>query len=218
MKRFLRDNALSIILFGLFFVILVGMSLVGLRHENNELAAHGQSAISYMSYLSSGAFIEAVFENWESEFLQMGALVLLTIWFYQKGSKDSKKIGAKNEQDAPSRYSIIGAAWKDKPKAMGKALYSNSLTLALFGLFVVSFILHLLGGASAYNDDAVLHGEATISVWQYLGSSQFWFESFQNWQSEFLSVGVLIVFTIFLRQRHSAESKPVEAPNSQTGS
>ena len=217
MKRFLHDNALSLTLFTLFAATLVGMSLSGLRHENADLSAHGQAAISYAHYLTSGAFIEAVFENWESEFLQMGALVVLTIWLKQKGSKDSKKLHGKNDVDAPSRYSIIKSAWEDKPKALGHALYANSLSLALFGLFIISFLLHMLGGAHAYNETALQHGEATIGTWQYLTTAQFWFESFQNWQSEFLSVGVLIVFTIFLRQRSSPESKPIGEPNKTTG-
>lgn len=217
MKRFIRDNALSLILFGLFLIMLVGMSFTGLRYENAALISHNQPTVSYKEYIASGAFIEAVFENWESEFLQMGALVVLTIWFTQKGSKDSKKLQGKNDVDTSSRYSIIRSSWSQKPKAIGHALYANSLSLALFGLFALSFLLHMIGGAHAYNETALQHGEATVGTWQYLSTAQFWFESLQNWQSEFLSVGVLIVFTIFLRQRYSPESKPVAQPNNTTG-
>lgn len=217
MSKFLRDNALSLVLFGLFFAILLGMSFTGLRYENAELISHQQPTLSYFEYIISGAFIEAVFENWESEFLQMGALVVLTIWFKQKGSKDSRKIQGSDDVDTRSRYSIIHSSWSKKPKALGLALYANSLSLALFGLFAISFLLHMIGGAQAYNETALQHGEPTVSVWSYLTTAQFWFESLQNWQSEFLSVGVLIVFTIFLRQRYSPESKPVSEPNSATG-
>ena len=52
----------------------------------------------------------------------------------------------------------------------------------------------------------------------YIRSSQFWFESFQNWQSEFLAIAAMVVLSIHLRQRGSPESKPVDAPHSQTGS
>jgi hypothetical protein len=217
MRQFLHNNALSLVLFGLFMAMLVGMSMVGLRFENQELAAHQEPALSYSQYIVSGEFIEAVFENWESEFLQMGALVVLTIWFRQKGSKDSKKMRGKDDVDTHSRYSIISSEWKDKSKAIKHALYSNSLSLALFGLFLASFFIHAVGGTGAHNDQAIQHGEPIIGIWQYLTTAQFWFESLQNWQSEFLSVGVLIVLTIFLRQRYSAESKPVPAPNSKTG-
>lgn len=217
MKQFIRDNSLSLVLFGLFAAILVGMSLVGVRHENAELAAHNQPPVSYIEYIGSGGFIEAVFENWESEFLQMGALVILTIWFVQKGSKDSKKVRGLHEERVPSRLSLLRSPWNQKPKAVKRALYDNSLSLALFGLFLVSFLFHMLGGVAAHNEEALRHGEETIGAWQYLATSQFWFESLQNWQSEFLAVGALIVLTIFLRQRHSPESKPVGEPNAKTG-
>jgi hypothetical protein len=217
MKRFLRDNSLSLVLFGLFAVFLVGLSLSGHAHENEELASHGQAALGYWHYIRSGGFIEAVFENWESEFLQMGALVLFTIWLRQKGAPDSKKL-QKEPVDTSSRSSIISSTdWKKRIKAMRHLLYANSLSLALGALFLVSFILHAVSGVAAFNEEAAMHHEAALSVWQYLASSQFWFESFQNWQSEFLAVGTLIVLSIYLRQRGSPESKPVGAPHSQTG-
>lgn len=218
MKVFWRNNALSLILFMLFATTLFGMTLAGFRQHNSDLESHRQPQIGYVTYLKSPQFIEGVFENWESEFLQMGALVVLTIWFRQKGSKDSKKLHGRDAVDTHSRYSIIHSAWKNKPKAVSHALYSNSLSIALFSLFLASFLLHMVGGAHAFNEEALLHGEQTVGVWQYLATSQFWYESFQNWQSEFLSVGALIVLTIFLRQRYSPESKPVDESNSRTGS
>lgn len=217
MKQFLHNNSLSLILFGLFASMLIGMSVVGLRHENSELIAHGQPTVSYFRYATSGSFSEAVFENWESEFLQMGAYVLLTVWFRQKGSKDSKKQGLREAIDAPSRYSLLHSPWRQKGRALRSTLYSNSLSLALFGIFVLCLLFHMVGGAHAFNQEAIAHNEATLSTWRYATTAQFWFESLQNWQSEFLAIGTLIVLTIFLRQRHSPESKPVSKPNSATG-
>jgi len=219
MKKFLRENSLSIVLFTLFFVFLVGLSVTGYLHENEEMKMHAQPAVTYTEYLASGSFIEAVFENWESEFLQMGALVLLTIWLVQKGSADSKKLRGKGEVDTSSRYSIIRASgWRNRGKAIKNMLYGNSLSIALFGLFFASFVLHVFSGASAANEEAALHHEPPIGILQYAASSQFWFESFQNWQSEFLAVGALIVLSIYLRQRKSPESKAVGEPNTKTGS
>jgi hypothetical protein len=219
MKKFVRENSLTIVLFSLFLVFLVGLSIAGYLFENEELTMHAQPAITYSQYLVSSSFIEAVFENWESEFLQMGALVVLTIWLVQKGSADSKKLRGKGSVDTSSRYSIIHArSWRTRKKAIGMALYANSLSLALFGLFIMSFILHAYSGAAAASQDALLHGQVQISVAQYVTSSQFWFESLQNWQSEFLAVGALIVLSVYLRQRKSPESKPVGKPNSATGS
>lgn len=162
-------------------------------------------------------FGEAVFENWESEFLQMGALVVLTIWLVQKGSADSKKLRGRNDVDTSSRYSIIRASsWRTRKKAVGSVLYANSLSIALFGLFFLSFVLHAWSGVAAANQEAIVHHQAQVGLLQYLVSSQFWFESFQNWQSEFLAVGLLILLSVYLRQRSSPESKPVGAPNRRT--
>jgi len=219
MKNFFKENSLTIVLFSLFIIFLIGLSIAGYLHENEELATHAQPAITYLEYLVSSSFIEAVFENWESEFLQMGALVVLTIWLVQKGSADSKKLRGKNSVDTSSRYSIIHASnWDSRKKAVGKALYANSLSIALFTLFFTSFILHAFSGTAATNQEALLHNEPQVGVMQYMTSSQFWFESFQNWQSEFLAVGALILLSVYLRQRKSPESKPIGEPNHTTGS
>ncbi|HYF96959.1 MAG TPA: DUF6766 family protein [Patescibacteria group bacterium] len=219
MKKFIQQNSLSVILFLLFLIFLIGLSITGYIHENNELESHMEPSIAYLEYLRSGTFIEAVFENWESEFLQMGALVVFTIWFKQKGSADSKKLRGKGEVDTESRYSIINASsWNNRKKAMKSMIYGNSLSLALFVLFLLSFVIHAFSGTAAANEEAQLHGEEQFSVMQYISSSQFWFESFQNWQSEFLAVGVLLVLSIYLRQRKSPESKPIGEKNSTTGS
>lgn len=219
MKKFLVENSLSIVLFSLFVMFLLGLSITGYLYENDELSMHHQSSINYGEYVMSAGFVEAVFENWESEFLQMWALVVLTIWLVQKGSADSKKLRGKNPVDTSSRYSIIHASgWKNRKKGIIEMLYANSLSIVLFGLFIASFILHAIGGAEAASQEALQHGTAKIGVLDYIGSSQFWFESFQNWQSEFLAVAALIVLSVFLRQRRSPESKVVGEPNSKTGS
>jgi hypothetical protein len=219
-KKWLYNNSLTVVMFSIFAVTLIGMSVVGWQVANDELRNHHQPSESYAEYLVSGDFVEAVFENWESEFLQMWALVMLTIFLRQKGSTDSKKlVNADNPQDTSSRYSIIRATtWSQKKRAVLHGLYSHSLGLALLGLFLLSFILHAAGGASAYNEEALQHGEQAVSVIQYLGTSQFWFESLQNWQSEFLAVGALIVLSIYLRERGSQQSKPVgKSYDSTTG-
>lgn len=219
MRKFLRENSLSIVLFLLFLIFTIGLSVAGYLNESDELAAHAQPAISFGQYLLSASFGEAVFENWESEFLQMGALVLLTIWFVQKGSADSKKLKGHNAVDTSSRYSIIkAAAPAARLKAVKHALYANSLSIALFGLFILSFVLHAVSGNSIANEEALQHNQPQMGLLQYVTSARFWFESFQNWQSEFLAVGMLIVLSVFLRQRHSPESKPVGDPNHRTGS
>jgi hypothetical protein len=211
-------NGLSLVMFGAFLVFLVLQSVFGWQRSNHNAADHGGAVETYWSYLHSGEFVEATFENWESEFLQMGSYVLLAAYLVQKGSPESKPLDEKSgESDGPEP---VGAASPAPVKRGGAALwvYENSLSLALFGLFAISFILHLLGATAAYNDEQVLHGQPTTSVAEFAVNPEFWFQSMQNWQSEFLSVGVLIVLSIFLRQRGSSQSKPVEASHATTGS
>jgi uncharacterized protein (DUF486 family) len=218
MRRVLRDNALSLTMFGMFLVFLVAQSFAGFRSNNNDNQDHGQPRESYTEYLASGAFVEATFENWESEFLQMGVYVLFTAWLIQKGSPESKNPDGE-ESDADPR------AERDNPDAPGPVrrggltltLYEHSLSTALFALFLLSFVLHALGGHAEYNAQQLEHGQAAVSLWGFVTSSEFWFQSMQNWQSEFLAVGALAVLGIFLRQRGSPESKPVAAPHAQTG-
>lgn len=220
MRRILRENGLSIAMFLLFIFALAGQSVTGYRQYNEGQKDHGQPTIGYTEYFSTGHFVEAVFENWESEFLQMGMYVLLTAYLYQKGSPESKKLSEKEAVDVPPEKSTRkrkNAPWPVKRGGFILKLYENSLCLALLLLFLLSFALHAAGGAKEYSQDQIEHGGQAVSMIQYLGTSRFWFESFQNWQSEFLSVGVLVVLSIFLRQKGSPESKPVDAPHSKTG-
>lgn len=210
MKLFLKHHGLAIVMFGVFGAALVGMSIAGWASYSDQLTEHDRLSVSYVDYLWSGEYIEAVFENWESEFLQMWALVILTVFLYQKGSIDSKPLKGKTPQDTVSRLSIIRAhTWPAKMKAVRHELYAHSLGISLLLLFLASFALHAVGGVRAYNEEAIQHDQPTLSVAEYVISSQFWFESFQNWQSEFLAVGVLLILSVYLRERGSQQSKPV---------
>jgi hypothetical protein len=219
MRRVLRDNGLSLAMFGFFLVFLVAQSVAGYKTSNSENEQHRQPKESYGQYLTSGAFVEATFENWESEFLQLSAYVFLTAFLIQKGSPESKNPDG-DEVDADPR------SQRDRPDAPGPVrrgglvltVYEHSLTLALFAMFLLSFVLHALGGHAEFNQQQLEHGQAAVSLWSFVTSSEFWFQSMQNWQSEFLAVGALAVLGIFLRQRGSPESKPVAAPHAQTGS
>ena len=219
MKHKLREYGLSITLLGLFFVIQVGLSLVGQRQYNHEQADHGQPTVSYLEYVRGPAFLEATMENWESEFLQMFAYVLLTAFLFQKGSAESKDPEKQEAVDRDPRQSrdVENAPWPVRKGGIVLKLYENSLSIALFLLFTIAFVLHAVGGAKVYSQQQTAHGEQAVTVVQYLGTAQFWFESLQNWQSEFFSIGILVLLSIFLRQKGSPESKPVDSPHSMTG-
>jgi hypothetical protein len=204
MRDFWKNNGLSVVMFGLFGLFLVGQALTGWSVFNEDRHEHGLAAVGLGAYLLTGHFVEAVFENWESEFLQMGSYVLLTVYLFQKGSAESKEPGVFGQVGRPPRP----VSW----------LRRNSLSLALFTIFAASFVAHGLGGVRQACAEARMHGEeACESLLGYMTGSQFWFESFQNWQSEFLAVGSLVVLSIWLRQQGSPESKGVNEPNDKTG-
>lgn len=209
MRRFLRDNGLTLTLSGMFLFSVVGMVATGRAVFNKDLTEHGQSAVGMIAYLGSGAFLSALFENWESEFLQMAAYVILTAILFQRGSAESR------DPDDPGRPGD-DVSWPAR-YPVGAWLYQHSLGLALALLFLASFVLHWRFSMIAANSEALRHGGEVQSITSYLGDPQLWFESFQNWQSEFLSTAVLVVLSIFLRHRGSPESKPVTAANSKTG-
>ena len=215
MRRAVRNNSLSIVLFALFFVFLAGQSVAGHRVFNEEQVEHGSPEITFTSYLTEGHFVEATFENWESEFLQMFAFVLLTVYLVQRGSPESRPLDDDDEDvdadlgsDSPAAVRVGG--WR-------RALYSHSLTTVLGLLFLLSLLLHSFGGAQVAGDEAQGHGQPRPAYVEYVTGSQFWFESLQNWQSEFLAVGALVVLSIFLREKNSPESKDVAEPHAKTG-
>jgi hypothetical protein len=218
LRRLLRDNGLSLALGGLFLLSLIGQTLTGHATYNAEQKSHGRQTVAYWSYLRSSHFAEATFENWESEFLQMGAYVVLTMLLFQRGSAESRDPDGPEEPSKSRSRDASQRPWPVRRGGVARRLYEHSLGIAFGLIFVISFALHAVSGAQLYSEDQRKHGEPPISAPQYLGTSQFWFESFQNWQSEFLAILAMVVLSIFLRQKDSPESKDVESPHSQTGS
>lgn len=221
MKRILKQNGLSIVLSSLLVIFLLGQAVAGHRTYNDDQRDHGQPTVNFISYLGTSHFLEATMENWESEFLQMFGFVILTAFLFQKGSAESRKLDEEEPIDRDPRKSRNkkDAPWPVRKGGLALKLYENSLSLAFLFLFLASFFLHAVGGAEVYNQDQAEHGISEhVSTFGYMGTSRFWFESFQNWQSEFLAVLAMVVLSIFLRQRGSPESKPVDSPHSETGS
>ena len=217
MRKFLHQNSLSVVFLLLFTGSLVGQFIFGLKEYNKELAELGTAPIPMAQYFLSGHFIEATFENWESEFLQMGLFVWLTIFLRQKGSSESKGFEGPEEVDRKPSARRKDVPWPVKKGGWVLALYKHSLTISLFLLFTLSFVLHVHGSLMDENLQNRLEGEPAEALGEYLCSSRLWFESFQNWQSEFLSVFAIVGLSIYLRQIGSPQSKPVDAPHNETG-
>ncbi len=217
MRKVFRNNGLSIVFALLFILSLWGQALTGFKEHNQQLQELGAAQISFSKYFSSGHFLQATFENWESEFLQMALFVVLTIFLYQKGSSESKDPEEEDPVDKEPNPRKKGAPWAVRQGGLVLAVYKHSLSIALVVIFVLSFVLHWYGSMKDYNEEEMLRGGATETAWEYLGNPRLWFESFQNWQSEFLSVFAIVIFSIFLRQKGSAQSKPVDEKNSTTG-
>jgi hypothetical protein len=217
-KRFFRENGLSIVMLSLFVTFLIGQAITGNLQGNSERQEHGLTPLGFRQYLSSPLFMEATMENWESEFLQMSLFIILTAFLYQKGSAESKSLSKEQVDRDPRRSgNKADAPWPVRRGGWILKLYEHSLSLTFVMLFLISFFLHGLGGRAEYNEDQLLHGQPAVSFCGYFGTSRFWFESFQNWQSEFLAIAAMVILTIWLRQKGSPESKPVDAPHSETG-
>jgi hypothetical protein len=213
---FLYRNGLSIAALAFMFLFLTGQAVTGWKEKNKKLAENGKTALPFARYLSSGHFIQATFENWESEFLQMGMYVLLTISLRQKGSSESKPLdGEEPVEDEP--ISGNDAPWPVRKKGAWLALYENSLAIAFGLLFLFSFCMHFYGSLVEENEELIAKGKQAVDWKEYIFDSHFWFESFQNWQSEFLAVASIVILSIWLRQKGSPESKAVSAPHSKTG-
>lgn len=214
---FFGRNGLTLVFLLLMLLSVVGHALTGMRVNNEERAQHGEPPETLAEYVRDDHFVSTLFENWESEFLQMGLFVLLTAYLRQRGAAESRPLDPAEE--APSKP--VPRAERPLPVRKGgiaRRLYEHSLSGALLLLFVVSFGIHLHASWQDHLQEQLQHGEpADATVWEHLGSAQFWFESLQNWQSEFLAVVALVVLSIFLREKDSTESKDVEAPHSQTG-
>jgi hypothetical protein len=220
-RRFVKHNGLSLVFLGLFLAALVLQAIAGLADFNEQQDMHGDPHVSMWRYLTSSAFGAAVMENWQSEYLQFTLFILLTVWLLQRGSPESKALGrAGRESD---REQLVGEhARDDSPpwaRALGlrRRLYENSLLLVMATIWIGTWFAQSITGVTEYNAERLDHQEDTLSWLEYLGSADFWEKTLQNWQSEFLAVGSLAIFAVYLRQRGSPESKPVGAPHHKTG-
>lgn len=220
MREKLRSNGLSLVVLALFVLFLLAQSITGWKDYNRENEENDQPAVGYSAYLRTGHFYEALFENWESEFLQMGAFVFLTTSLYQRGSAESNDPGEESspDEEIEAHRNDPRAPWPVRRGGLALKLYSHSLSLTFLLCFLLSFVGHAFGGLAEFNHNRAGQGEAPVALGEFLKGSTFWFQSFQNWQSEFLAIGSMVVLSIWLREKGSPESKKVYAPHDETGS
>jgi hypothetical protein len=221
MRKFIREQSLSIFFLAIFLAALVGQAVAGRALHNEEEAVHGGQPASLFEYVTSSEFGNAVMENWQSEYLQFLLLMLATVWLLQRGSPESKELDKAGRESAKEQR-LGEHADRDSPMwarvgGLRTALYSNSLLIAMAIIFAGSWFAQSVTGWTEFNGDQVDHGEATVSWWTYVGSATFWESTLENWQSEFLAVGSFAVLAVFLRQRGSPESKPVGTSHDSTG-
>jgi hypothetical protein len=217
--KFLYENGLTLVLMAMFLLTLVGQTATGWVEHNKDNEEHDQPTVRLGQYLASGHFWEATAENWESEFLQMAMFVLLTVCLRQKGSPESKGLEGEEEvdKDPNEKRNDPRAPWPVRKGGFVLWLYSHSLSIAFAVLFLTSFAVHAWGGAADYREEQSAHGESGPGMLGYMATSRFWFESFQNWQSEFLSLAAMVYLAVYLREKGSAESKPVATPHDEQG-
>ena len=222
MRRFLQENGLSVFFFCIFLAALGGQTFAGQHAYNAEQVEHHQAPVSWWGYVTSTDFGGAVMENWQSEFLQFSLFIAATIWLVQKGSNESKRLQDAGIEDA--RQQRIGRHAPERAPRWATTddlrtrIYENSLLLVMTLIFFATWFAQSLNNWRQFNEDQSEHAGAPSSWPRYLLNPDFWERTLQNWQSEFLAVGTLAVFTIYLRQRGSPESKPVGAPHDETAS
>jgi hypothetical protein len=209
LKKTIADDSMSLVLFSLFLLCLTGQGLSGWLAYNQSLRAGHFPAVALGAYLGTGNFLDGMLSNWQAAILQLAVLIAFSSVLRQKGAAHSRKA------EPPGRPN---KNWKISLRpTVRNGLYANSLSLAFFGMFVVTFLLHSIFGEWKYNEDQLLRHLAPMSFGAYALSSSFWFSVFQCWEAEFWAIGAYVVLSIFLRQENSPESKPVDARNEETG-
>jgi hypothetical protein len=220
MRFNVRQHGLGLFFGLIFLAALVGQGFAGWHQFNNDQVAAGLAAISLGNYLTSASFAADVAENWQSEYLQFLLYIAGTIWLVQVGSPESKeldKIGRESDEEQK-----VGPYADDKSPRWAAAgglrttVFSWSLTLVMGLIFLVSWFAQSFAGWAAFNETRLERLQDPIPWGSYLLNADFWSRTLQNWQSEFLAVGSMVVLSIYLRQRGSPESKPVGEAHTST--
>lgn len=221
-RGFLRSNSLSLAFLAIFVAALLGQAIAGLHLYNEERAANGEAPVSLVRFVTSSRFAVETTENWQSEFLQFTLYILATVWLVQRGSSESKPPGKEgtdsDEQAALGAHATPRSPTWARVGGIRTAIYSHSLVIVFTAIFLAAWAAQSISGWRDYNNERIGDDRGPVSWVSYLGRADFWDRTLQNWQSEFLAVGTMAIFAVYLRQRGSPESKPVGAPHEATTS
>lgn len=221
MRAFLRHNALGLFFGTIFVISLAAQSFAGWHQFNSTQVAEHLDTISWPAYVSSSDFAVDVAENWQSEFLQFWLYLTATVWLHQLGSPESKeldKVGRESDEDQKiGAYADPDSPTWAKSGGWRTRVYSSSLALVMGSIFLVSWLVQSVAGWAAFNETRLQQLQDPVSWGSYVLNADFWARTLQNWQSEFLAVGTMVVFSVYLRQRGSSQSKPVGEPHDSTG-
>jgi Domain of unknown function (DUF6766) len=221
MRTFLKHNGLSVCFLALFLGALVAQAFAGHADFNEDQIRHGSPPISLERYVVSSDYGAAVMENWQSEYLQFTLFILLTVWLLQRGSPESKSLdkagrGSDEEQSVGPHAQPRSPRWA-RAKGLRRRIYENSLLIVMLSIWVASWFAQSITGVNRYNAMRLDHQQDPVSWFHYLARPDFWENTLENWQSEFLAVGSMAILAVYLRQRGSPESKPVGSPHDATG-
>src|SRR5512132_1563820 len=178
MRRFIRDNGLSLFFAAIFLAALAGQALVGHADFNHSQAAHHDETISLWRYVRSSQFGTDVLENWQSEYLQFTLYILTTVWLLQRGSPESKSLDesglqSDEEQQVGEHAHPRSPQWA-RAGGIRTTIYSHSLVLIMAGIWIASSLGQSVTGRIAYNAEQFDHQQAAVGWLQYLGTSDFW--------------------------------------------
>jgi hypothetical protein len=220
-RTWLRENSLTLFFLALFAAAVVGQAFAGHADFNNQLLAASLEPVSLGRYVTSSQYAVDLAENWQSEYLQFLLYIVATVWLVQKGSTESKPLGEEgHETDKDQR--VRDHATKDSPQLAESDgvrlwLFSYSLALVMGVIFALSWLAQSVAGRVAYNTERLAQLQTPLSWPAYVSSADFWNRTLQNWQSEFLAVASMAIFSVYLRHRGSSQSKPVGTPHDTTG-
>lgn len=217
----LTRNSLTVFFGILFLLALAGQAFTGVAYYNEQQVSAGLDPISIGQYVLSSAFAVDVTENWQSEYLQFLLYIVATVWLVQRGSPESKELD-KAGRESDKEQKVAEFSTDDSPawaRVRGWRLwvYSHSLGLVMGTIFLLSWLAQSISGAAAYSEDQLRSYQDPVTWGEYVVRPEFWGRTLQNWQSELLAVASMVIFSVYLRERGSPESKPVGSPHTATG-